>query len=135
MKKKILLWLDDVRDPQKCGILEKYGIDPNSVDIRWAKSYDDFVWYINEDDYADIVCFDHDLGKDVEIKEREENGLSKRQARKRKKNIKNGLDCAKYFINFLHVSKAPIPKIIVHSMNPVGKKRIEDEINDFIKLQ
>lgn len=43
-----------------------------------------------------------------------------------------GLDCAKYLTEFLDKYKMPHPGITCHSMNPVGKERINQHIMDWL---
>ena len=113
MKKKVLLWLDDYRDPNKDDWLNFSPIGKN-VHIYWAKSFDDFTDYINEEGLPDAICFDHDLG-DIS------------------NNEKTGYDCAKYLVNYCIFYNIDLPKWNVHSSNPVGKENINKLLTNYVK--
>lgn len=79
------LFLDDERNP------------PSPIwDI--ARSYDEFVAYIDKHGVPDVISFDHDLGD----------------------NEFDGMDCVKFLIE----KDLPINMFIVHSMNPVGRENL-----------
>lgn len=99
---KRLLWLDDLRDPNVDGWVEKYSPIKGLVQVFWAKSFTEFMLYINEFGIPDAICFDHDLGLD-----------------------ESGYDCAKYLVNLCMERDIDIPAFAIHSMNPVGKNNIE----------
>lgn len=78
-----------------------------------ARSFEDFKYYIDEIGFPDKVSFDHDLGEE-----------------------KTGLDCIKYLFKKLiecYEGNTFIPECTVHSMNPVGKKNIEDYYKWIVK--
>ena len=104
----ILLWVDDIRDPNNQKWFNLSHSD-GCVTV-WVKSYNEFVSYINSH-YPDIISFDHDLGE-----------------------CKSGYDCAKYLIEFAldHNCKLPICKC--HSMNPVGRDNILSLISSYNKF-
>lgn len=61
---KILLWLDDIRDPfednNKWLVFSPIPLDEIS-EVIWVKSYNEFVNYINNYGVPAGICFDHDL--------------------------------------------------------------------------
>lgn len=105
------LYLDDMRFPKSDG---------------WTivRSYDEFVYHIKLHGLPNEISFDHDLGKDDEIRNIA-TGMSKRQARALKKEIKSGYDCAKFLGEYCIENQLPLPLWNVHSANPVGKENIE----------
>ena len=62
---KLLLWLDDLRDPTKMDWsdwLSKYSPIDHPFKVVWVKSYAEFTGWINANRLPDGICFDHDLG-------------------------------------------------------------------------
>ena len=131
MKKRILLWLDDVRNPVERDwlVFSPIGRD---VDVVWAKSYFEFTTWIEKNGLPDAICFDHDLGEDESI-ERVKRGFSKRQARILKKEAKSGMDCAKWLVEYCIDNKLSLPKYNIQSANPVGKENIDSLLKNFTK--
>ena len=116
------IFLDDIRFPNEVAIYTKnrvYGY--NWVIVR---NYEQFVRTCR-DHWNDIqrISFDHDLRQD-EAKEKRKNGMSKRKARQEKKLSKSGMDCAKWFIDYIIDHPRFLPVIYIHSQNPVGKENI-----------
>lgn len=106
--KRILLWIDDIRDPRKwlSNTLQ------DSHHIVWVKDYKEFVEYIIDNGLPDFISFDHDLGLG-----------------------KSGYDCAKYLIDYvLDNNIKRLPKCTCHSANPVGHDNILGIINSFNKF-
>ena len=131
MKKRTLLWLDDVRNPVERDwlVFSPIGRD---VDVVWVKSYFEFTTWIEKNGLPDAICFDHDLGEDESI-ERVKRGLSKRQARILKKEAKSGMDCAKWLVEYCIDNKLSLPKYNIQSANPVGKENIDSLLKNFTK--
>lgn len=131
MKKRTLLWLDDVRNPVERDwlVFSPIGRD---VDVVWVKSYFEFTTWIEKNGLPDAICFDHDLGEDESI-ERVKRGLSKRQVRILKKEAKSGMDCAKWLVEYCIDNKLSLPKYGIQSANPVGKENIDSLLKNFIK--
>lgn len=117
------LFLDDERTPAKV-----YGFTKNPIyEENWhiVTDYDEFIRYIQncENRLPSHISFDHDLGEDV-AKTLVKWGHSKKKARQYKKNLKSGYDCAKWLIEYVDDHNYPLPEILVHSQNPVGKENI-----------
>jgi hypothetical protein len=121
---KTLLWLDDVRDPLTDDWLVFSPIGRN-VDVHWVTSYQEFVDWITIYGLPDAICFDHDLGKEIEIAGIAE-GMSKRQARKLKQGISNGYDCACWLVEYCQKNNKPIPPYGIQSANSIGRERIDN---------
>ena len=122
------IFLDDIRNPQDCvNYMHKRigALNPIYLE-KWVvvRNYEQFVDIIaNNINIITHVSFDHDLGEDVAQK-LVESGLTKRQARKRKKEVLSGYDCAKWMKNFYIIKNKQLPVMFVHSMNPVGTENI-----------
>jgi hypothetical protein len=112
MKKKTLIWLDDVRDVVT--YRDRWSIffplsHKDYIDIIWLKNYSSFVEWINENGLPDAICFDHDLGEE-----------------------KSGYDCATWLINYcLDNNIKDLPEWNVQSANPVGKENIMNLLNNY----
>jgi len=132
---KVLLWLDDLRNPFEYNwvniyIPKKYfPID----DIIWVKSYEDFINYININGLPYIISFDHDLGEN-EAKEKVFEGMSKKQARQEKKLAKTGYDCAHWLVEYCLDKNISLPYWIIHSANPVGKENIDKLLKNYAQM-
>lgn len=100
---KILLWLDDWRDPKDfvTGYAPEYLNDPDNHKIIWIKDYDEFIHYISIHGLPNLIGFDHDLGL----------GLS-------------GYDAAKWLIQYCMDLNKDLPAFFSQSANPVGRKDI-----------
>lgn len=128
---KTLLWLDDARNPLKDNWLNFSPIGKN-VEIIWVKTYQEFTDHIMTYGLPDAICFDYDLGSDIEnlgfaI------GLSKEKARKLKQETLTGYDCAKWLIDYCVKTKNDLPEWNIQSANPVGKENIKNLLLDFKK--
>ena len=129
--KKLLIWIDDYRDPLDTEIdwlvFSPIGRD---IDILWVKSYDQFTKWINAHGLPDAICFDHDLGL-VNHCDRVSKGMSKRQSRKLKPLEKTGHDCAKWLVEYCLDMDCELPLWNVQSANPVGKDNINGTLNHY----
>ena len=122
---KILLWLDDMRDPFLGDWLLSYAPDfgDNRENVVWVKNYEDFITWITDNGLPYKVAFDHDLGQDV-ADEKVENGMSKRKSRKEKKGIKDGKDAANWMVDYCLDNGKDIPFFTIQSANPTGADNI-----------
>jgi hypothetical protein len=118
MTKKILLWLDDYRDPFDRNI-DWLVFSPigRNIYIVWVKSFEQFCNYINKSGLPDGICFDHDLG---------ENELGEEQS---------GYDCAKWLVDYCLDNDLILPKYNIQSANPVGKENIDKLFKSFLKFK
>jgi len=130
-KMKTLLWLDDIRNPYIDNWLRDYApqFAYGEGDVVWVKNFDEFVNHIKFEGIPDMISFDHDLGEDV-AKERVLGGMSKRQARIKKRETKSGYDCTKWLVDYCLDNEIPIPHFVVHSANPVGAENIRGLLNN-----
>ena len=135
MKQLRLLWLDDVRNPMdeiwQDWMVAK-GINPDEWEITWVKSYDAFTNYITNFGMPDLICFDHDLGDDVRA-ERVANGMSKRQARIKKRETMSGFECTKWLVDYCIDNDVDLPRWEIQSANPVGAENIQGLLVGYLK--
>lgn len=128
------LFLDDERKP---------------YDVKWVRlpfatweivrNYNEFVLHVTKYGVPKFVSFDHDLAdehyevmlKEVEAQqytfffEDDQGGMNLTFDYGKEK---TGYDCAKFLVDFCANNGYKFPEYEVHSMNPVGGKRIRDYI-------
>lgn len=131
---KTLLWLDDLRNPFEDEWVEKFAPDflAGDCEIIWVKSYNDFTKWIKANGLPTKIAFDHDLGEDV-AKSKVIKGMSKRQARKEKRETPTGMDACEFVVDYCIDKGLRFPEWVVQSANPVGAKNISSLIINFIK--
>lgn len=115
---KILLWLDDYRDPFENPEWVKM-FCPRAYfehwDIIWVKNYDEFIdYFITENSLPTYICFDHDLADESD-------------------NEKTGYDCAYWLVEYYMDLDLPLPLYNSQSSNPVGKENILSLLNQYNK--
>jgi len=106
---KVLLWLDDVRNPLENDWLVFSPIS-RPFECIWVKSYKEFVKWIEVNGLPDGICFDHDLGEE-----------------------ESGYDCAKWLVEYCLDNNLSLPKWSMQSANPVGRDNINGLFLSFIK--
>jgi hypothetical protein len=112
------LFLDDIRNP--CDVV--WVEIPRDQQYAIVRSYDEFVSHIISNGIPSFVAFDHDLA--------DEHYVAMLEECEGKKNVdygveKSGYDCAKWLVDHCAEIGLMFPKHIVHSMNPIGKERID----------
>lgn len=133
--KKILLWLDDTRNPFLNDWLSYSPID-KPYDVVWVKSYVEFVDYLINNGLPDGICFDHDLGLTIDSNSELTyyNGeISSFSLNVYNDNEKSGYDCAKWLVEYCMDNNKQLPAYNIQSMNPVGKEKINALFKNFIK--
>jgi hypothetical protein len=132
-KVRILVWLDDMRNPYQGSWLHDYAPEYETKNsVTWVKSYDEFVEQIETNGLPDMIAFDHDLGEDEAI-EKVKNGVNKKVARQEKKIAKSGYDAAKWLVDYCLDNKLEMCKWVVQSANPVGVENINGLLINYIK--
>ena len=113
---KILLWLDDYRNPYKLDGDWIRAFSPIGINCKavWVKSYKQFTNWIINSKIPDAICFDHDLGDAGE-------------------NEYTGYDCAKWLIEYCQNNNLSLPLWNCQSANPVGKDNINGILNNYKK--
>jgi len=135
--KKILLWLDDYRNPFNLeeGWIVKWA--PQWVDrpedIVWVKSYVEFVKWIKDNGLPTQIAFDHDLANEhyapTEVyQEHKYNEWEKTQEFKEK----TGMDAAKWLVDYCMDTKELLPRWVTQSANPNGAKNINDYLISYV---
>ena len=120
-KKKIYLYLDDVRIP---------------TEGEWevVRNYDEFVSHIKMNGLGsyEVISLDHDLGEGALIEyythtkqnyELDYNRIPE----------KTGMDCARFLVAESMNTKIPLPTIYVHSANPIGAANIIGYVNNYFR--
>lgn len=129
---QVNIFLDDFRIPQDAYVYTK---NPIYLKKEWitVKNYPEFVAILEkillDGNTIGSVSFDHDLadehyGVPCEVFDNftaDQLGMEE-----------TGLDCAKHMTAFLDKHKWPMPGMTVHSMNPVGKERIQQHLMDWM---
>lgn len=115
------LYLDDIRTPKTEG-----------WDI--ARSYDEFVNYIETNGIPDVISFDHDLSKE-HTKYYFDNGGHENPPNPMEAKFveKTGYDAAKWLCNYCWENGLPLPDCNVHSANPVGSDNIRFLLSNYEK--
>lgn len=128
------LFLDDIREP-----IQAFSYTNNRVyyALDWdvVKNYDEFVDYIQTKGLPEIVSFDHDISEEHYTPYRfwHDYEASKEWQDSQNYKEKTGLDCAKFLTNFCLENNLELPLFYCHSQNPVGKDRILNLLNNFLK--
>lgn len=102
---KSVLYLDDMRTPLILGI-----------DV--VRSYDEFVWYVQNKPIPEFISFDHDLAFEHYPFEENRPGLSIPYDTFKEK---TGYHCARFIVE----NQIPMQYWAVHSFNVVGRVNIE----------
>jgi hypothetical protein len=135
---KNLLWLDDIRNPY----INEEGKVPTRkngkhYNIHWVLKYEQFVKWIELFGLPDAISFDHDLADEHYTPEYFWNNYdeSKKFQEWRGQNYqeKTGMDCAKWLVDYCMDNKNKLPKIFVHSANPVGADNIKELLDNYLK--
>lgn len=121
------LFLDDERNPG---------------DVTWCKlpsaqyavvrNFDEFIRHVLTFGVPKFVAFDHDLADFHYQVMLGENSYTYDDGDLKKTfsygTEKTGFDCAKWLVDFCEERHVKFPDYVVHSMNPVGRERIEHYI-------
>lgn len=99
MPKKVLLWVDDARDPFGDDWLNFSPIGRN-CEVIWLQTAEDAISWL-ENHWPDAICLDHDLGEG-----------------------KNGYDIAKFIVEKAISGHLKLPKYTSQSANPIGRENI-----------
>ena len=135
---KVLLWLDDYRDPfdsEADWILQA----PSAFveKIVWVKSYEEFTEWIIEHGLPVSISFDHDLADSHYTPQHLWNYYagSKAWQEAQTHREKTGYDCAIWLVNYCLDFKRQLPIYGCHSANPVGRDNILKLLNNFKDAQ
>lgn len=132
----IKLFLDDVRIPSDCVFYMHTRIgSENSVYLEqdWivVRSFNEFVHYIAQNGVPDLISFDHDLATE-HYEHTIESVESWEEYHQYSYREHTGYDALTWLINYCEkYNNFKYPKMIVHSMNPVGTEKMLKQINGF----
>lgn len=133
---KKLIWLDDTRNPNTNNWL-RYSPIGFDVEVHWLKSYNDFVDWIKKNGLPDGICFDHDLGYDIDPNDdyiKYINGeISSYSLLPYNDNEKTGYDCAKWLVEYCIKNGLKYPPYNIQSDNTVGAENIDTYIKNYKK--
>jgi len=125
------LYLDDYRIPR-----DSYVYTHNALYVLrpWqiARSYEEFVSFINTQGLPDLISFDHDLADEHY---REHTSILDYEKDSSNYKEKTGFECAKWLVNYCIDNNKKLPEFLCHSMNPIGKENILSLLNQFKKSQ
>jgi hypothetical protein len=134
-KEVIRVFLDDFRRPENCVIYmnARIGNKARIYNEHWfmATNYHEFVALVSgitsSGEEIDVISLDHDLSDehydiDAMVNPDEYGALYETFVER------TGLDCARWLKAHYEALDKPLPEILVHSMNPVGRQNI---INEF----
>jgi len=133
---KVLLWLDDNRNPQSPIWINQYAPEyANGGRVIWVKNYNDFIDWIQRNKVPDMVAFDHDLAhehyrksmydEDEHYSDYYTDGTFVE---------KTGYDAAKWLVDYVNEHDLKFPEFVVQSANPIGKKNIIEYIKNAKKM-
>ena len=119
--KKIRIYLDDVRTP-----LEK--------DWTVVRDYNQFVSTVRLIglENIEVISLDHDLG-DSAMSEYYTNTKPNFVLDYNNITEKTGYDVAKWLVNRSIETEVPLPRVYVHSANPIGAHNIMGYINNYLR--
>lgn len=136
LQNKILLWLDDNRDPIGHPYINYFW--PNYVgkneEIIWVKNYNEFITWIKENGMPSRISFDHDLA-DEHYAPEHRYGDYNVWASEQEFKEKTGMDCAKWLVDYCLDNNEQLPIFIAHSANPSGTENIRKILWNFLKFQ
>lgn len=116
------LFLDDERHPKQVTWIKL-----PYANYQIVRSYNQSVDYVESFGVPEFVTFDHDLADQHYAAMLDEvNG---------KHNVdygpeKTGYECAKWLVDYCERKGCRFPDYMVHSMNPIGSKRIRDYVEN-----
>ena len=112
------LFLDDERTPKDVTWVKLAPVYEGGWNV--VRSYNDFVYAIQKFGAPFYVSFDHDLGDNAYA--------AAARGDEDYQGEKTGFDCAMWLVDYCHENDILFPNYQVHSMNPIGAKKIRDYI-------
>lgn len=120
------IYLDDIRTP-----VDSLG----NPDLSWkvVRNYNQFTDFIDEVglDSVDYISLDHDLGYTA-MQEYFRNVKTNYRIDYQNIKEKTGYDVAKWLVEYCLDNEVSMPKITVHSANPIGSANIMGYINNYL---
>lgn len=130
------LFLDDVRFPKDAHQYTNYDL---FLKEKWeiVRNFNEFKKYIEENGLPFFISFDHDLADTHYTPEHLWNDYNKSKEWQDKQihTEKTGYHCALWLIDYCIDNNLKLPNHYCHSMNPVGKDKINSILSNFEKHQ
>mgnify|MGYP003645528118 CR=1 FL=1 len=127
-----LLWLDDLRNPY-LDEEKKLPKTKRNWNINWVLNYEQFVKWIELFGLPNAISFDHDLAEEHYTPEYFWNDYEESKKfqdwKSKTYQEKTGMDCAKWLVHYCLNNNKVLPKIFIHSANPVGADNIKKVLN------
>ena len=126
------LFLDDIRHPHD---VYRYTQQTMFLQKKWeiVRSYIEFVQWITINGLPDFISFDHDLAdvlyNSSHLSTDDENLKEEEDVQRHTE--KTGYECARWLVDYCLDNNLNCPKFYCHSMNPVGKDKINGLLNQF----
>ena len=120
-KQRVLLWLDDKRNP----FIYQPKVPTGDFKIVWVRNYTEFIKYIEYNSMPYLISFDHDLHEEHYVPKElwDDYEASKKYQEKIKQNHEvsiSGEGVAEWLVSFCKRRNVELPICYVHSANPVG---------------
>lgn len=132
---KKYLFLDDLRYPKEA---HTYTGKRIFIKKKWdiVRNYNQFVEYIEKNGLPDFISFDHDLADTHYTPEEywDDYEANKAYQESLVHNEKTGYECAKWLIDYCIDNGYKLPEFYCHSMNPVGRDKINSILNQYQQL-
>lgn len=126
------LFLDDdkVRNPKVVSGWMPDSIKTLYIDKEWKRvwNYQEFTDIIKLLGIPQIVSFDHDLAIEHYAPEEKWNLPIEYETYTEK----TGYDCMKFMVEYIIEKKCIPPRILIHSLNPVGAENIKNYYDNFL---
>jgi hypothetical protein len=126
------LFLDDIRHPHD---VYRYTQQTMFLQKKWeiVRNYIEFVQWITTNGLPDFISFDHDLAdmENASSNPFTDNEKSEERQDAHVQNEKTGFECAKWLVDYCLDNNFDCPKFYCHSMNPVGKDKINSLLVQF----
>lgn len=124
------LFLDDIRQPYQVGnYILPIELRVHYRKLEWiiVRNYEEFIAHITENGLPELVSFDHDLADIHYDPSTWTEGFEYQE--------KTGYNCAKWLVDYCLDNNLKLPTYMVHSMNPIGKERINNLLENFLEYQ
>lgn len=124
------LFLDDFRMPTECAsymYLRNVHCGIYHEDWVIVRSYEQFVYAVKEHiGNIEIVSFDYDLADNMQLREELQTFEWFDFDNNREY---NGLDCAKFMLQYYTHNNINLPRCVIHSSNPDGTDELKLKLN------
>jgi hypothetical protein len=130
--KSNFLFLDDIREPKDAFTYTKQEI---FLTEEWevVRNFDEFKTHIINNGLPRFISFDHDLADTHYTPEYlwDDYDKSKEWQEKQVHKEKTGYECAIWLVDYCIDNNLKLPKYYTHSMNPVGRDKINGLLESF----